>query len=96
MYIEWSNQGAAGALSFIKKLIGQKPKTVSDALAELALDPTRNDEFLRTLVQGNIWIMGQGTAMEAANISAILTVGALNRTEVALASGARNFVGIRP
>ena len=39
------------ALGFIKKMIGQKPKVATDALAELGLDPARNDEFLRTLIR---------------------------------------------
>jgi len=51
------------ALGFIKKLIGQKSKATTDPLAELALDPTRNDDFLRTLVRSHIWIMEQGKAM---------------------------------
>jgi hypothetical protein len=52
------------ALEFIKKMIGQKPKVTTDALAELALDPARSDEFLRTLVQSQIWIMGRGSVMD--------------------------------
>lgn len=53
------------ALGFIKKLIGQTPKVTTDPLAELALDPARNDEFLQTLVRSHIWIMEQAKAMDA-------------------------------
>ena len=52
------------ALGFIKKLIGQTPKVTTDPLAELGLDPARKDEFLRTLVRSQVWIMEQGRAME--------------------------------
>ena len=52
------------ALGFIKKLIGQKPKVTTDPLAELALDPARNEEFLHTLVRSHIWVMEQGKAMD--------------------------------
>jgi hypothetical protein len=52
------------ALGFIKKLIGQTPKVTTDPLAELALDTSRNDEFLRTLVRSHVWIMEQGKAMD--------------------------------
>jgi hypothetical protein len=57
-------QHDVSALGFIKKLIGQTPKVTTDALAELALDPARNDEFLRTLVRSHIWIMEEGKAMD--------------------------------
>ena len=53
-----------GTLNFIKKMIGQKSKVATDALAELAIDSARNDEFLRALVESHVWIMGQGHAME--------------------------------
>jgi len=32
--------------------------------AELGLDTTRNDVFLRSLVKSQVWIMGEGSAME--------------------------------
>ena len=51
-------------LGFIKKLIGQTPKVTTDPLAELGLDPERKEEFLRTLVRSQVWIMEQGRAME--------------------------------
>ena len=54
---------AMRTLEFIKRLIGQTSKVTTDPLAELALDPARNDEFLRTLVRSHIWIMEQGKAM---------------------------------
>ncbi len=45
---------------FLKKLFAQSPKNQTDRLAELALDSTNRDEFLRTLLTSDVWIMEEG------------------------------------
>src|SRR5258706_2391243 len=52
------------AFGFFKRLLGQSPNVATDPLAELGLDPSSTDEFLRRLVRSQVWIMSQGKAME--------------------------------
>jgi hypothetical protein len=46
---------------FIKRIFGREP---ADELALLASDSARREQFLRTLANCHVWVMGDGSALE--------------------------------